>query len=83
MKKFSIDEYVPIDYRNWLLGDEARKGVNLRRSGALTSDELLLWESSLSYQDQRDDPGHAEMSTLLGIRLLDYLPGIREVVVPV
>jgi hypothetical protein len=82
MRTFSIDKYIPINYRTWVLGNEARKGVNIMRLGALTPKELELLNNSVPYQDQRNDPGHGEISTFFGIILLDYLPGIREVVVP-
>ncbi|MDP2926484.1 MAG: hypothetical protein Q8N99_08960 [Nanoarchaeota archaeon] len=82
MKTFSPKKYIPIDYRTWVLGNEARNGVNIKRLGVLTPKELELWNNSVHYQDQRNDPGHGEISTFFGIRLLDYLPGIREVVIP-
>jgi len=82
MKTFDIEEYIPINYQDWVLGNEARGGVNIKGLGVLTQKELELWNYSAHYQDQRNDPGHGEISTLLGIRLLDYLPGVREVVVP-
>ncbi|MBS3079321.1 hypothetical protein J4218_04320 [Candidatus Pacearchaeota archaeon] len=82
MKTFSTDKYTPIDYLTWILGDEARKGANIKRLGVLRPRELKLLEAFVPYQDCRNDPGHGEISTLIGIRLLDYLPGIREIVVP-
>ncbi len=82
METFSIEKYVPIDYGLWILGNEARNGVNIKKLEILNKKELELWNYAVHYQDCRNDPGHAEISTLLGIRLLEFLPGIREVVVP-
>lgn len=77
-----IEEYKPIDYRNWILGDEARKGVNIKRLGLFSKDELKIWDESVFYQDQRDDPGHGEITAYFALKLLDFLPGNRRIVVP-
>src|SRR3989338_7327216 len=56
MKTFNLKEYIPIDYPGWVLGNEARSGVNINGLGVLTQKELELWNYSAHYQDQRKDP---------------------------
>ncbi|MEK6820357.1 MAG: hypothetical protein AABX71_01480, partial [Nanoarchaeota archaeon] len=68
--------------RNWILGDRARKGVNIKRLGILTEEELRIWNDAVPYQDQRNDPGHGEMTAYFAIKLLKYLPGEHRVAVP-
>ena len=51
-----IKTYKPLDYKIWILGNEARKGVNIKRLGILSKEELQIWNESIPYQDQRDDP---------------------------
>jgi len=81
--KFNPLTYKPINYRTWVLGNQAREGVNIKRLNILTSQELKLWEASKKYHDAREDPGHAEISTYFAIKLLPYYPkAIREIVVP-
>jgi hypothetical protein len=81
--KFNPQTYKPIDYRQWILGDQARQGVNIKRLDILTPDELNIWNLSQQYQDARNDPGHGEMATYLAIKLLPYYPkAIREISVP-
>jgi len=75
-------DYTPIDYKNWTLGDPAREGINLKRLGLLNQLELAVWENAIPYQDQRDDPGQGEIVTYFTLKLLEFLPGNREVVVP-
>ncbi len=75
-------KYIPIDYAAWILGNEAREGANLRRLNLLNEEELQIWNGSLPYQDQRNDPGHGEMTAYFALKLLDYLPGDRKIAVP-
>ena len=80
--KFEFNSYIPINYGTWILGDEARKGANIKRLKLLRKKELEIWNGAIPYQDQRDDPGQGEIVTYFTIKLLDYLPGKREVAVP-
>ncbi len=81
--EFNLDSYQPIDYREWILGDECRKAVNLKRLNMLNDREISLIEISSKYQDCRNDPGHGEFATYSALRLLPYYPNAkREVVVP-
>ncbi|MBU0466795.1 MAG: hypothetical protein KJ718_01365 [Nanoarchaeota archaeon] len=80
--KFKLEDYGPIDYRTWILGDKAREGANIKKSNILTSEELKIWDESIKYQDQRNDPGQGEIVTYFVIKLLNYLKGKREVAVP-
>jgi HD superfamily phosphodiesterase len=41
-----------------------------------------IWESALPYQDQRDDPGHAEVATHYAQLLVRYEKGDRNVIIP-
>lgn len=75
-------EYKPLDYKTWILGDEARRGINIKRLNLLTDEELQIWKESVKYQDQRSDPGHGEMTAYFGLKLLDYISGNRKIVVP-
>lgn len=77
-----MKEYKPLDYRKWVLGDEARNGVNIKRLNLLTRNELEIWGEAIPYQDSREDPGHGEMTVYFALKLLDYLPGNRKIVVP-
>lgn len=77
-----ISDYQPIDYKTWILGNEARNGVNIKRLGVLRPKELELLEATKNFLDLRNDPGHTETSLYLGIQLLKFLPGVRDVVVP-
>ncbi|MAG02099.1 hypothetical protein CMI42_02075 [Candidatus Pacearchaeota archaeon] len=78
----SLKDYKPMDYRDWIIGDEARNGANIKRLGILNEKELTILEAAIPYQDQRNDPGQAEIVAYFAVKLLDYLPGKREVVVP-
>ena len=81
--QFNPQSYTPIDYRTWILGNQARKGINLKRLNILSSQELELWKALEKYQDSRDDAGHGEMATYLAIKLLPYHPeAITEIVIP-
>ncbi len=80
MKPFDLDSYQPIDYRNWKLGEAARRGENIAH--LLTDEEKSIWDAAQPFQDPRGDPGHGEFVTLSAIRLLEYLPGERSIVVP-
>tara|TARA_Y100000034_G_C6889371_1_gene408868 strand:+ start:78 stop:833 length:756 start_codon:yes stop_codon:yes gene_type:complete len=80
--KIELKDYKPINYKNWILRDKARTGVNIKELGILTKKELEIFNESVPYQDQRDDPGQAELVTYFALKLLNYLPGEREVVVP-
>lgn len=82
LSSMEIEGYKPLDYKTWVFGDKAREGVNIKRLEILTQEELKLWEASMPYQDQRDDPGHGEMTVYFALKLLDYLPGNRKIVVP-
>ena len=72
VSKFNVESYIPIDYRTWILGDEARQGINIKRLNILTPQELKLWEASEQYHDARDDAGHAEVVTYFSTILLPY-----------
>ena len=74
--------YTPIDYSNWELGDSARNGVNIKKLDLLNPNELEILNATTPYQDQRNDPGHGELTAYFAIKLLDDIPGTREVVVP-
>ncbi len=41
-----------------------------------------IWAMALPYQDQRDDPGHAEVALAFAQRLLRYEEGDRDVIIP-
>jgi hypothetical protein len=41
-----------------------------------------IWELALPYQDQRDDPGHAEVATHYAELLIRYEKGDRDVIIP-
>jgi len=69
--------YQPINYSKW---DFSGKGVNI--IPLLTKQEEKIWYDSLPYQDKRNDIGHAEIVTYFSIKLLEYLKGIREIIVP-
>ncbi|MAG02063.1 hypothetical protein CMI42_01895 [Candidatus Pacearchaeota archaeon] len=85
MKKLN---YIPIDYRTWELGKNAREGVNIKRLKVLTPKEQELWnqfttKGELIRQDLRNDPGQAEYVTYFAIKLLPYSPGsLREISIP-
>lgn len=78
-----LNDYIPIDYRSWVLGDEARRGVNLVRLNLLEQKEIDIFNAAASYNDARNDAGQAELVAYFSVRLLNYLKnGRREVVVP-
>ncbi len=52
-----------IDYRTWILGDKARKGINLMRLGILDNLERDVFELAYPFQDKRNDAGQAEIVT--------------------
>jgi len=81
-KKFDFEKYVPLDYRNWVLGDKAREGANIKKLEILSEDELEIWNLAIPYQDQRDDPGQGEIVAYFAKEFLKYLKGNRKVVVP-
>lgn len=78
----NLQIYKPINYREWILGDEARKGVNIKRLDLLNEDELKIWDEAVSFQDSRNDPGHGEFVSYFAFKLSDYLPGNRAIVIP-
>lgn len=78
----TLDDYAILDYRNWIIGDEAREGINIKRLDILSSTELELFNQSIPFQDSRNDPGQAELVTYFALELLEYFSGKREVVVP-
>ena len=78
--KFDLNSYNPIDYSKWVVGDEARTGVNILH--LLNEKERAIWDMAIPFQDQRDDPGQGEMVTYFAIQLLNYMEGRREIVVP-
>ncbi len=41
-----------------------------------------IWELALPYQDQRDDPGHAEVATHYAQLLVRYEKGNRDIIIP-
>src|SRR3989344_4142923 len=77
-----IFNYTPLNYGGWVLGDEAREGVNIKKLGLMNECESEIWNNAVPYQDKRDDPGQAEIVTYSAIKLLEYIPGKREIVVP-
>lgn len=82
MQKFNLNKYTPLDYRTWILGDQARKGVNIKRLDLLDEGELRIWNSAIPYQDQRNDPGQGEIVAYFAKEFLKYIQGNRKVVVP-
>ena len=64
------------------MGDKAREGINLINLGLLNSKELEIWKEAIPYQDQREDPGQAELVTYFAIQLLNYVKADRNIVVP-
>ena len=80
--EFNPKTYQRIDYRKWVLGDKARQGINIKKLGILTSNELKVWKEAEQYQDARNDPGHGEITAYFAIKLLDFLPGNREIAIP-
>ena len=80
--KFNLENYKPINYNKWILGEQARQGINIKRLEILTPNELKVWNIAQKYQDARNDPGHGEITAYFAIKLLNYLPGEREIVVP-
>lgn len=78
---FSFKNYKPIDYRKWVIGNKARKGVNIKKLGILNQEELKIWDAAIPYQDQRDDPGQGEMVTIFAHELLKYYPADRGVAI--
>lgn len=80
---FNPPTYQPIDYRQWILGDKARQGVNIKRLQILNKKELELFNASVHYQDARNDAGHAELTAYFAKIFLSFYPNaIPEVVVP-
>ena len=77
-----LKDYTPIDYRKWIIGDDARKGVNIKRLNLLSSKELEILEEAIPFQDQRNDPGQGEIVAYFAIQLLKYIQGDREITVP-
>jgi len=82
LKQFKLEEYEPVDYRYWVLGDDARRGVNLKRLDMITPEEIRIVDEAARFQDPRNDAGHGEFVTYFALKLLGYLPGDRPVVVP-
>ena len=39
VEKFDFEKYVPLDYRKWILGNKARKGINIKKLDLLNKDE--------------------------------------------
>ncbi|MAE42297.1 hypothetical protein CMO93_00885 [Candidatus Woesearchaeota archaeon] len=75
--------YEPIDYRDWILGDEARNAVNIKRLKLLEPNEIKIFDTAAPYNDARNDPGQAELVAYFTIKLLGYnSKGQREVAVP-
>lgn len=77
-----IKNYTHIDYREWIIGNQARNGINIKRLNILNKKELEILNKAIPYQDARNDPGQAEIVAYFSIKLIGYLKGIREVVVP-
>lgn len=78
-----LSNYKPIDYQNWIMGDSARKAVNLKRLKLLRPIELKIFNNASPYNDARNDPGQAELVVYFAVRLLEYKKeGSRSVVVP-
>jgi len=80
--KSYLKDYKPINYNNWELGDRAREGINLINLGLVNSKELEIWKEAVPYQDQRDDPGQAELVTYFALKILNYIKADRNIVVP-
>ncbi len=73
--------HTPINYNSWNF-----LGIGNNIFGYLNSIEEKIWDSALSYQDKRNDTGHAENVTYFALKLLNYIPEdrklVREIVVP-
>ncbi|MFH1607971.1 MAG: hypothetical protein ABIA78_02460 [archaeon] len=83
MEQFNLETYNPINYNGWILGDEARKGVNIKRLGIFNPNEIKLFDFLIPYQDQRNDPGQGELVAYITEKSRIYYPGIiREVANP-
>jgi len=82
MEKFDFETYRPINYKNWILGDKAREGINVKRLNLLNKEELNLFNLAIPFQDQRDDPGQGEIVTYFTLEFLKYYPGDRKIAVP-
>ncbi len=81
--KFNPETYKPIDYRTWVLGPEARQGVNIKRLKTLNAQEQKVWNAVQQSQDARNDPGHGELVAYFSKLLAPYYPdAILEIVVP-
>lgn len=80
--EFQIEKYSPVIYKDWIIGEKARKGVNIKRLNILTENELKIWDESVPYQDQRNDPGHGEITAYFALKLLNYMQGNRKIAVP-
>ena len=79
---YILKDHKPIDYNNWIIGDRAREGANLIFLNLLNSEELEIWKEAILYQDQREDPGQAELVTYFAIQLLNYIKADRNIVIP-
>jgi len=69
--------YKPIDYNTWNFDGQGSNIIHL-----LSHIEKEIWNITLPFQDKRDDTGHAENVTYFALKLLEYLPGKREIVIP-
>src|SRR3989344_5660711 len=78
----ALSGYQEIPYRIWVSGDKAREGGNIRHFLNLNDKELHIWDTAIPYQDQREDPGQAELVTYFAIQLLKYIKADRNIVVP-
>ena len=82
-KEIKEINYTPINYRDWIVGDEARSGINIKKLKILTSEEHKILEEAIPYQDQREDPGQAELVTYFASNLLQYVQDAkREIAIP-
>ena len=70
-------DYSPIDYLNWNLNG---KGENI--FPFLTPIEKTIWDKAISFQDKREDIGHAEIVTYFALKLLEYFSADREILIP-
>ena len=41
--------YTPINYRDWIVGDEARSGINIKKLKILTSEEHKILEEAIPF----------------------------------
>jgi len=71
-------EYKSIDYSQWGFSGQ---GKNILKF--LTDSEKKIWDASLQYQDSRKgETGHGEVVTYFALKLLKYIRGDGDIVIP-